>query len=52
MKRFLFAEIKSFKYVGGFGDKLIGFLYSECYEHTIYALVFGNSGIALVVGNK
>ena len=45
----LFAKIKFFKYIGSFGDKLVGFLYSECYENTVYALVFWNYGIALVV---
>lgn len=45
----LFAKIKFFKYTGGMGDKIIGFLWSECYENTYYALVFWNYGIALVV---
>jgi hypothetical protein len=27
------------------GDKIVGFIYSECYSETVYGLVFWNYGI-------
>jgi hypothetical protein len=27
------------------GDKIIGFIYSECYSETVYGIVFWNYGI-------